>query len=356
MRKLPISELIPGMITADDVYNYSNQIILPKGMVLTDLSITRLEFYSIISVKIEDDSVDVAPNFLEDLSYREKIMTSPAFHQFKQNFENTVDTFSETLSDIVIKNDESGFDHIWQMFEAMSNNVSSLFIFDALQNLRNYDDVTFAHCLNVGLLCNLFAQWLNFSIEDQKIAVMSGLLHDIGKTAIQEDIIKKPSKLTDDEYAAVQTHPLEGFRILRNFNIDKHIKNAALMHHEKCDGSGYPQGLKADDIDPFAKIVAIADVYDAMTSARIYRGPLCPFHVIEIFEQEGLQKYDPNYIITFLKNVVNTYIQNRVLLNDGREGEIVMINPQQFSHPIIKCGNDYLDLSKRPDLYIKYII
>ena len=88
------------------------------------------------------------------------------------------------------------------------------------------------------------------------------------------------------------------------------------MHHEKCDGSGYPFGLKGNKIDPFAKIVAIADVYDAMTAARVYRGPLCPFQVIDIFEKEGLQKYEASFILKFLQNVVNTYINNRVLLSE----------------------------------------
>lgn len=121
----------------------------------------------------------------------------------------------------------------------------------------------------------------------------------------------------------IKTHTIEGYKILQNQPVNDHIKNAALMHHERCDGSGYPFGLTGNRIDKFAKIVSIADVYDAMTAARVYRGPLCPFTVIDIFEKEGLQKYESEYILCFLKNVVLTYIGQRVRLTNGQEGDVV---------------------------------
>ena len=93
-----------------------------------------------------------------------------------------------------------------------------------------------------------------------------------------------------------------------------------------------------------------------MTSARVYRDPLCPFIAIEMFESEGLQKYDTNAIMTFLQNIVNTYLLNEVRLNDGREGEIIFINRDHLSRPTIRIGSEYLDLSLYPDLHIEEII
>ena len=128
------------------------------------------------------------------------------------------------------------------------------------------------------------------------------------------------------------------------------------MHHERCDGTGYPLKLKGPQIDKFAKAVAIADVYDAMTSARYYRGPLCPFIAISMFEEEGFQRYDSEMIIAFLHNIVNTYLLNTVRLNTGETGEIIFINSTHLSRPTIKVGNDYIDLSKCPGVYIQEII
>jgi HD-GYP domain-containing protein (c-di-GMP phosphodiesterase class II) len=103
-------------------------------------------------------------------------------------------------------------------------------------------------------------------------------------------------------------------------------------------------------------MVSIVDLYDAMTSARVYRGPMCPFKVIDIFESEGLQKYDAHYIMTFLENIVNTYMLNRVKLNDGRVGDVVFVNRQALARPTIKCGTEFIDLSAEPSLSIEAII
>ena len=102
--------------------------------------------------------------------------------------------------------------------------------------------------------------------------------------------------------------------------------------------------------------MAIADVYDAMTAARIYRGPLCPFKVISIFESEGLQKYDGHYILTFLEHVATTYMNNRVRLNNGMEGDVIFMNRNQYSRPMLQCADKFIDLSKEPDLYIETFV
>ena len=182
------------------------------------------------------------------------------------------------------------------------------------------------------------------------------MLHDIGKLSIPDSIIKKPGKLSNEEFAIVKTHTTKGYDILSSQTLPDAVKYAALMHHERCDGTGYPRRLKYDKIDRFARLVAIADVYDAMTSARVYRGPMSPFTVVETFEREGLQKYDPEYILVFLEHIVNTYLNNRVLLSDGRKGEVVLINKQALSKPLIQLEDGFLDLAKHKDIIIEKIL
>lgn len=162
--------------------------------------------------------------------------------------------------------------------------------------------------------------------------------------------------MTDAEYSTIKTHTINGYQILKNRDIDQRIKYTALMHHERCNGSGYPNKFHSSNIDSFAKIVAIADVYDAMTSARVYRSALSPFEAISNFESEGLQKYDPHYIITFLEEIVLSYLGNRVLLSNHLEGEIIMINKQALSKPIVQVGKRFIDLSKEKDLTIVAIL
>ena len=423
MKHVKISILIPGMITAEDVIKGS-QLILPRGLVLTDKAIKRLETYEIKSIRIEDpvdmeveevseddedENADTTPantaptsgsvspgnaqidkGLLEDdaadsvlsalsalmggdvsgdkeditvveheePSHFEKIQASPEYKQFKQSFETNVVELKSQLNDIVEKNAPIQVDSMLESTMSLLSSQSNSFgVFDMLHNMRQFDDLTYAHSMNVALICNVFAQWLNLSPEEVKLATACGMLHDIGKLKIDDSIIKKPGKLTDEEYKIIKSHAAEGYKILQHQNINEHIKNCALMHHEKCDGSGYPLKLTGEKIDGYAKMVAIADVYDAMTSARVYRGALCPFTVIEMFEEEGLHKYDIVFIMTFLENVINTYIDNRVLLSDGRTGTIKWIDKQNLSKPMIQLADQsFLELAKYHDLKIVKIL
>ena len=189
-----------------------------------------------------------------------------------------------------------------------------------------------------------------------RLATACGLFHDIGKMLIPYSIIAKPGRLSEEEFATVKKHPALGYELLLSQDVDVHVKNAALMHHERSDGSGYPSKLKGNQIDPYARMVAIADVYDAMTAARCYRGPLCPFCVIEMFETEGFQKYDVSILLPFLENVVNSCLQNRCLLNDGRKVTIIYINKEKLSRPVVQYGEEYINLADQPDLKIEKLL
>ena len=224
--------------------------------------------------------------------------------------------------------------------------------------MRSVDDSIYAHSLNVALITGMLGKWLKMSKEDFDLLILAALLHDIGKAKIPPEILNKPGKYTDEEFALVRKHPTLGYEILLQYpQLDNRVKNAALMHHERCDGSGYPQNLKGTEIDDFAQIIAIADVYDAMTAARSYRAPLCPFQVIAAFEKDGLAKYNPKFILTFLEHIASTYQQNRVLLSDGRGANIIMLNKQSLSRPIVQLGDgSCLDLSRTPEITIQSLL
>ena len=362
MPRILTQNLIPGMIVAEDVYTYNNQLVLLKDTELNDKNITKLEFYSIISVRVKEDSpADTAEGQIpmEEMSYSQRIKASPEYREFKASFEGVVDDFKGQINTLLTSSKGSTVDTaslLQDTDKLLRKTPSGLQIFDMLHNMRMYDDPTFAHCMNVALICHVFGQWLGMADRDVDTLTIAGLLHDVGKLKIPEQILGKPAKLTDDEYKVIKTHTVEGYEILKDFDLDTRIKNAALMHHERCDGSGYPLGLTGERIVDFAKIVSIADVYDAMTSARVYRGPLCPFKVIGIFESEGLQKYDSKYILTFLEYIVNSYLNNRVLLSNGLEGDIVLINKLDLSHPMVHCGSHYIDLSHEHGLYVEAIL
>ncbi len=358
--KISISKLLPGMMLEEDVTSYNGQKILGKNTILDDKSITKLAFYAIQRVQVVTGT-DGTPTIkhTEPIPHRSRqtqIINSPEFKAYKITFDSTKLLYEQEINDIVNRNSKVDSQKLLSQIASISNASGSNNIFDMLHNMRNYDDSTYAHCINVSLICGVFGKWLNMSEKDIETLTLAGLLHDIGKLLIPEQIIKKPSKLTNDEFEIIKSHPSKGYELFRHSSLDSRIKNAILMHHEKCDGSGYPFGLEASAIDFFAKIVTIADIYDATTSARIYRGPLCPFTVIDLFKQDGFQKYDPRLMMVFLENVVSTYLGQDALLSNGETGTIVFINKSDFSKPIVKVGETCIDLSKEFNLTVSKIV
>lgn len=318
MKKIYTNDLMPGMVLASDVYNYSDQLILTAGTELNERSITKLSFYAIPFVKVEDERPEAAeetkPEAAKEarpgISYASRVRESHEFKEYKQEFETTVDKMKNTINDLVEKHAPLSTVEpiIADALAMLPEDGSYSQVFDMIHNMRQSDDLTFAHSLNVGMICYVFAGWLKMSEEDAKLALTCGILHDIGKLFIPEAVINKSGKLTKEEFDLLKTHPIEGYNLVKQYKVNEHIKKAVLMHHERYDGTGYPIGMKGEQIDKFARMVAIADVYEATTSPRSYRGALCPFQVIRNFEDEGLQKYDTRMIMTFLENIVSTYM------------------------------------------------
>lgn len=351
--KIPISQALPGMVVTDDVYTKDNHLVIAKNTTLTDKIIARLEFYSIEEIWVVSVSNPKITIEDEQNSYFNKIRKSEGFRRFHLAYKNTISDFRETINKVV--QEEIDLDSRRLLADTVNILLlcdSNIELLNMLHCIRNYDDTTYVHSLNVALICNIIGKWLNFSQYDLEAITLAGLLHDIGKIFIPSSIISKPAKLTDEEYNTVKQHTIRGYQVLMNKNIDERIKNTALMHHERCDGSGYPYGLHTEQIDPFARLVAIADVYDAMTCARVYRGPMCPFEVLSIFENEGFTKYDPSYITTFLQGIAQTYIHNTVKLSNGKTGKIVLINKVELSKPVILVDDTFIDLSKQRDVHI----
>ncbi len=364
--RVSIYNVKPGMTVASDVYSSNGQMLVPNGSTITDDLITLMKNHQITfaTVLSEDPTgggqkQEEKAQISEDASYRERVRNSAEFKEFQGAFEDSMVKVNASLQHIVSNSDDIDtndlLDKTTSIFSGSTN--TSLGILDLVNNLRYYDDSTYAHSLNVSIICRVLGKWLHLSDADIDTLTVAGLLHDLGKFMIPEEIVKKPGKLTDEEFNTIKKHPYLGYQHVKNNpNLDERIKAAMLQHHEKCDGSGYPSRLTGPNIAPFAKMVAIADVYEAMTATRVYREGLCPFHVIRMFEDEGYQKYEVAYLMPFLENIVQTYINNRVKLSNGQIGEIVMLNRTALSRPMVNVNGSFIDLSMVRDLSIEEIL
>ena len=362
------TQLEEGMVTSADTYSNDGKLILPKDTVITNSVINRLVKNDVIFVEISDKVDDVntvsaeAKQEADDLlamikeEEADSLKSKPEYKKFVRRYDNQVNEMKEHLNDVIKKNAPLEVDTMLKSTLSIVHAAGSpLSVFTMMSTLKNYDDYTFNHSLNVSLICNILGGWLNLSDSDKELLTTCGLFHDIGKLLIPDSIIKKPGKLTDKEFEIIKSHPKKGYDLLKQKKTDLHVQYAALMHHEKMDGSGYPLGLKGEQIDWVAQIVTIADIYEALTAKRVYRGALSPFTVIDMFEEDGLKKYNPHYLLTFLDHVVNSYMNCKVKLSNGEEGDIVFINKVRMSKPMVKTKDNFLDLSKT-DLKIESIL
>ena len=219
-------------------------------------------------------------------------------------------------------------------------------VLSCLNQVRDSDEYTYSHCLNVAFICLFISKWLNYNSEVMSSVVQAGLLHDVGKCRIPGSILNKPASLSAEEYEYMKKHTIFGYRMLDGLSdIQPSTALAALEHHEKVNGNGYPLGIKSEKIHLYGKITAVADIYDAMTSNRVYHKKSSPFQVFNILEDHLYKgSLDPVIVISFLRNLAGYYVGDRVRLSDGREGYVVFINPRSISKPIVQTDSDIVNL------------
>ncbi len=324
-----------GDVIARDVISDKGLILAAENLVLNDFIISKLKTIGITSVWIFKDS---------SRTYR-----------YYEKKEKMVAGYKETVLSVkhVFNKIAAGkrfeYKEIRRIAESIYNNLDGIdIIIQYLNQLKGYDDYTYSHSVNVGFYSMLIGRRLH--MQDSKLIdlIQAGLLHDIGKMKIDNELLNKIGKLSDGEFETIKTHSYLGFEILNasssNFGID--IKNAVLMHHERIDGSGYPMGAKDEEIGEYAKIVAIADVYDAMTSDRPYKKKVTPFEAFNMFLTSGLSTFDTLVLHTFLVNFSTHLVGAKVQLDTGEIGEIVYIPPHEIINPIIRVGSTFLKVTR----------
>jgi HD-GYP domain-containing protein (c-di-GMP phosphodiesterase class II) len=230
-------------------------------------------------------------------------------------------------------------------------------IVKVLNEEKEFDEYTYTHSINVGIYSMLIGRWMKLGQDEIHNLMIAGLLHDVGKTKIPYNVLNKTGKLTDKEFELLKNHPEFGYDILLEQRaLSEDICQAVLLHHERIDGSGYPYHIRGDEIGLYAKIVAIADVYDAITTNRVYKSKRTPFEAFKIFMTEEVKNLDPLIVHTFITNISTHYVGMKVLLNTGEVGKIVYIPPQSVSNPIVDLNHDYIDLSVNQDKNIVKVV
>lgn len=350
MKMVAVMALKPGMVLADDVLNFKNELLFPANTTLDDIAIAKLTRHSIMCVEIKEEEDFATTHF-------EKIRVSAGFKNFEKTYNAYIPQYKRIIDGLIKEGkpvDNAELIGIYSILAGCAKTGELLL--DYLYNmLPSEDDLTYAHCLNSALIAGVFGTWIGLPNDQMLTLIQCGFFYDIGKLLLPYELIWKPSKLTDMEFELMKTHTLQGFMILNNNGFSDDVKQAALMHHERCDGKGYPSHLKEDQINTYAKYISIIDAYEAMTSARTYRQSLIPFQVIENFEKTE-SNYSAIVLKQILRHIANSQLGLTVRLSDERLAEVILINQVKLSRPLLKCGDEIIDLSKTPNLSIEAVL
>jgi len=334
MRKIYIGvhDCRPGMKVAEDIFNEYGTLVAADGMVLDEHIISRIAGLGFNRIKVYDSGENIIEVSNSDL--------------FRAQYDENVKYVKSILHDISSGKEIDAERVNYATSSILSKVNENREIVSCISEMRAAGDYLYTHSINVALLSMLLGKWLKYDYLRLKSLVTSAFLHDIGKSRIPSEILNKPGTLDENEFAEIKKHCVIGYKLAESFpGMDEDILKGILQHHEREDGSGYPFGLRGDRIHEIAKIIAVADIYDAMTSNRFYKERACPFDVIDYIEKEHLGTLDHRITSTFLKNIASYYIGELVILSSGDTGEIVYINPYHISRPIVKCGDKYVDLS-----------
>lgn len=363
---IPFDELIEGMVFGDDVIDKEGRLLVSKNTVLTREILERLKKFSsrkffsmkvLLSelniktvVKLENGSVqEVASSQIKMEHTKERLVIKEKFEEMHKSIKQSFDELSRNNTSPKVKKE------LDNTVEEIKNNLSvNIELLNEILDVKATDEYLYNHSLNVAVVSNLIGRWIGLEQKDLDILILAGLVHDIGKLRVDPAILNKPGKLTDEEFAEMKKHPEYSYQMLMEMGYkDNAILKAVTFHHEKEDGSGYPLKISGDKITIHAKILAIADIFDAMTSNRVYKARVSPFKVLEMFQNQNFGKLDYKIIMVFIKRFTENYVGSEVILSNNQRAKIVSLNAYEITKPLLVTSEGkFIDISREREVQI----
>jgi len=342
MRFVPVNCLRPGMICGQDIIGKKGEFLLGLGVPLQDVYIRRLRHYGFHGIYITDtlsEDIVVADVINNTLRARSVTVIKELFADIRHG-KSDPDKRIDTLENLV----DSMLDQI-----ITSNDIQVNML-----DLKIFDDYTYFHSVNVCVLSLLLGHAAGMNRQNLHVLGMAAILHDIGKVFIDKEILNKPGRLSEEEFNIIKDHPGNGYKYLLNcFKVPEDALSAILDHHERVDGSGYPNGKTESGICKAGQIIAVSDVFDALTSDRPYRRALPTAEAIEYVMGCSNSAFNTDIVKIFLQKIVPYPPGVTVSLSDGSIGIVVRNNPQACLRPVIriyKAGGRMLESTRLIDL------
>ncbi len=342
-----VSKDIMDSILADDVYTHGGNMIVPSDTLISEHIIKKLKAFRVERVTIYRSHSILGNEYLSDMSI------SDSQKQYIEDV-NATKAILRNLAigkELDIDNVKTITDNIYERL----GDVNS--IIECINSIKVADQYTYSHSVNVAFYAMLLGKWMNLSQLQIKDLAMAGLLHDIGKSKISTEIINKKGPLNESEFEIIKRHPIYGYDIIKNIpQISMEIKRAVILHHEKENGTGYPFAIQGNKKNLYAKIITAADIFDAITSERVYKEKQTPFSAFKEMEKIGYDIVDPMVMGIMFDNMPRYYIGSKVKLDNGEIGEVVYVPSSCAYAPVVKIKEDFVDFAKEKEALISELL
>jgi len=353
-----VKQLTSGAKLAEEVYTSLGGLLFAKGTPLFEREIEFLEAFMIEQVQIEDAEASsaepVAPAQPEEKKQAPpKVTVKVVKPDFQEHFKQAV----SKLKNLMIRVEGGDNIPVMEVREVVSPILAQFQgqpqILLSLRKFAGMGAYAYEHAIAVGLISYMIAKWTKVPEKEWMQVALAGTLLDIGKTKIDRRILQKPGKLTPDEFEEMKKHTVYGYQIIKaSHGLSEGVALAALQHHEREDGSGYPLGLPGSKLHLYSKIVAVADVYHAMCSDRVYQKGQSPYLVVEQLVQDSFGKLDPNIVHTFVNGITQFAVGTLVELSDGTLGKIVFTDRKHPTRPMVETSGKIVNLAEARHLSI----
>ncbi len=349
-----INELSEGDRIAKDVHSALGGLIMKKGKVVGPKDIAFLKGFQIQQVTVEQkDDGSKKGTSADERKEEIKPKRSPVEIEFYKLSEEVYKAFLQVKG-----GGNFPLLNVRRLFQPLVEKVfAQPGLMVKLQTLAKGQMYDAQHAVIVGLLAGLLARWARIPENEHMQVALAGLLHDIGKVKVDPRVTTKKGTLTMEEFEEMKTHTVNGYYILTTTaGLNEGVAFAALQHHERMDGSGYPLGLKGEQIHLYSRVVAILEVYHAMISEREYKSAMSPFIVADHLLKENLGKLDPQLVYTFVQGIMPLYQGYHVRLNNGEVGKIVFIDKNNPTRPMVQVYERFVNLVEQPKYKIDEIV
>ncbi|MEG1846862.1 MAG: HD-GYP domain-containing protein [Lachnospiraceae bacterium] len=325
MRKVLLSMITPEMKLAKSTY-HENSMLLVAGTNRLNRFIPWLASYGITALYVEDE-VSEGIEIPDAITEETRCKCKTALQGVLQSVQADGSFSTGAISGVVDS-----------LLEDILNRPDVLI---SLNDIGTTDDMTLVHSVNTTVFALLLGQRMDLSVPMLQKLAEGTLLHDIGKTILDSKILYKPGRLNAEEFEHVKRHTTLGYEILKcNPLMTELPRLVCLQHHERLDGSGYPNALHSEEIHVFSKIAAIADMYDAITSERCYHHAISNRSAVNILMRDSVTKIDPELLALFIQNIAIYPNGTIVYLSDGTHGIVKAQNQSMPHRPVVRVIDD----------------